>query len=63
VTAVSTSPTPRTALLPPLPHWESTPSDLKAAIREIKAALRTRLAASGRSAQEVFGVIEQRVAA
>jgi uncharacterized protein DUF1479 len=63
VTAVSTSPTPRTAPLPPLPHWESTPSDLKAAIREIKAALRTRLAASGRSAQEVFAVIEQRVAA
>jgi Gig2-like len=63
VTTVSTSSTPRTAPLPPLPHWESTPSDLTAAIREIKAALRTRLAASGRSAREVFAIIEQRVAA
>jgi hypothetical protein len=46
-----------------LPHWESTPSDLKAAVREIKAALRARIAASGRTVEEVFAVIEQRVVA
>jgi hypothetical protein len=64
VTAMSTGATPGTASpLPPLPHWESTPADLKAAIREIKAELRGRLAASGRSVEEVFAVIEQRVAA
>ena len=32
-----------------LPHWEETPSDLRAATREIKAALRARIAASGRT--------------
>jgi hypothetical protein len=49
--------------LPALPHWESTPSDLKAAIREVKAALRARIAASGRTVEEVFAVVEERVAA
>ena len=39
-----------------------TPDDLKAAIREIKAALRARIAASGRTVEEVFAVIEARVA-
>jgi hypothetical protein len=48
--------------LPVLPHWETTPSDLKAAIREIKAALRVRIAASGRTVEEVFAVVERRVA-
>ena len=47
----------------PLPHWETVPADLKAAIREVKAALRARIAASGRTVEEVFAVIEQRVAA
>lgn len=51
------------AQLPPLPHWESTPADLGAAVREIKAALRARIAASGRTVEEVFAVVEQRVAA
>ena len=51
------------ATLPVLPHWESTPSDLKAAIRQIKAALRERIAASGRTVEEVFAVVEERVAA
>ena len=46
-----------------LPHWESTPADLKAATREIKAALRARIAASGRTVEEVFAVVEARVAA
>ena len=47
--------------LPDLPHWDSTPEDLPAAIREVKAALRARIAASGRSVEEVFAVIERRV--
>ena len=46
-----------------LPHWESPPEDLKAATRTIKAALRQRIAASGRTVDEVFAVVEQRVAA
>ena len=58
--AATTTPAP--ASLPALPHWETTPDDLPAAIREVKAALRARIAASGRSVEEVFAVIEQRVA-
>src|SRR4051794_17784865 len=50
------------AQLPPLPHWESTPDELKAAIREIKPAIRARIAASGRSVEEVFAVVEARIA-
>ncbi len=46
-----------------LPHWEEAPADLPAAIREIKAALRDRITASGRSVDEVFAVIERRVRA
>jgi uncharacterized protein DUF1479 len=57
------TPVGSSATLPTLPHWESAPTDLKAAIREIKAALRARIAASGRTVEEVFAVIEQRVAA
>src|SRR4051812_18207617 len=49
--------------LPTLPHWEETPADLKAAIREIKPALRARIAASGRTVEEVFAVIERRITA
>jgi Protein of unknown function (DUF1479) len=49
--------------LPPLPHWEHAPTDLNVAIREIKAALRARIAASGRTVEEVFTVVEQRIAA
>jgi Protein of unknown function (DUF1479) len=47
--------------LPALPHWDTTPEDLPAAIREVKATLRARIAASGRSVEEVFAVIERRV--
>src|SRR4029077_1565665 len=47
--------------LPALPHWDTTPEDLPAAIREVKATLRARIAASGRSVEEVFSVIEHRV--
>ena len=46
-----------------LPHWEETPADLPAAIREIKGALRARIAASGRTVEEVFAVVERRVQA
>ena len=55
--------TPATTSLPALPHWEATPADLKAAVREVKAALRARIAASGRTVEEVFAVIEARVRA
>lgn len=41
---------PQTAPPPSLPHWEQTPADLPDAIRQIKAALRARIAASGRTA-------------
>src|ERR1700722_19630030 len=46
-----------------LPHWETAPDDLPAAIREIKDALRARIEASGRSVREVSGVLEARVRA
>jgi hypothetical protein len=45
-----------------LPHWETTPPDLKAAIRETKAAIRERISASGRTVEEVFAIVEARVA-
>ena len=37
--------------LPALPHWDTTPEDLTAAIREVKATVRARIAASGRSVE------------
>lgn len=49
--------------LPALPHWESAPDDLPGAIREIKAALRARIEASGRTVEEVFAVVEAKVRA
>jgi hypothetical protein len=49
--------------LPALPHWEETPADRPAAIRQIKAALRARIAASGRTAEDVFAVVEQQITA
>jgi hypothetical protein len=52
-----------TAPVTALPHWETPPADLPAAIREIKAALRARIAASGRTVEEVFAVVENRVRA
>jgi hypothetical protein len=44
-----------------LPHWETTPPDLKAAIRETKAAIRARIEGSGRTVEEVFAAVEARV--
>ncbi|MBW8729858.1 MAG: DUF1479 domain-containing protein [Terrabacter sp.] len=45
-----------------LPHWETPPDDLPAAIREVKSAIRARIEASGRTVAEVFAVVEARVA-
>ena len=44
--------------LPTLPHWQTTPDDLAAATREVKAALKARIAASGRTVEEVFAQVE-----
>jgi hypothetical protein len=60
---VPAQPARQTAPLPALPHWEQTPADLPGAIRQIKAALRARIAASGRTVEEVFAVAEQKVRA
>jgi hypothetical protein len=49
--------------LPTLPHWEQTPADLEDAIRQLKAALRARIQASGRTVEEVFAVLERHVEA
>ena len=56
-------PVGETAPLPSLPHWEQTPADLPEAVRQIKAALRARIGASGRTAEEVFAVVERQIAA
>ncbi len=48
-------------MLPSLPHWDSPPSDVKEAVRAIKAAIRARVTASGRSVEEVFAVIENKI--
>src|SRR3984957_14245149 len=53
--------TPARTDLPALPHWEATPDALPGAIRQVKAALRARITASGRSVEDVFAVVEQRV--
>ncbi|MGV9423163.1 DUF1479 domain-containing protein [Streptomyces sp. NPDC003656] len=45
-----------------LPHWDTVPEDLPAAIRTIKDALRARIEASGRTVEEVYAVAERRVA-
>ena len=49
--------------LPPLPHWDQTPADVPEAVREIKAALRARIAASGRTVEEVFAAVGARIEA
>ncbi|MDQ1738486.1 MAG: hypothetical protein QOE53_138, partial [Pseudonocardiales bacterium] len=56
------APTPG-ATLPALPHWETTPEDLPGAIRAIKHAIRARIAASGRTVEDVFAVVAARVRA
>lgn len=42
-----------------LPHWEIIPSDMPSAIKRIKAALRERIKASGRTVEEVILEIEE----
>jgi hypothetical protein len=54
---------PDTAALPPLPHWDQVPADIPAAIAQVKAALRARIAASGRTVDDVFAVVERQVTA
>ncbi len=46
-----------------LPHWETPPADLSAATAEIKAAIRARIAASGRTVAQVIAEIEDFVRA
>jgi Protein of unknown function (DUF1479) len=51
----------RVTPLPPLPSWSTTPTDTAAATAQVKAALRDRLRVAGRSAEEVFAVMAERV--
>ena len=51
----------QTAPPPSLPHWEQTPANLPDAIRQTKAALRARIAASGRTVEEVFAVVQDHI--
>ena len=46
-----------------LPHWETIPDDIPAAITEIKAAIRARIEESGRTVAEVIAEIESFLAA
>ena len=46
-----------------LPHWEQPPPDLPDAISRIKAALRARIAASGRTVEQVVAVLERQLGA
>jgi Protein of unknown function (DUF1479) len=49
--------------LPPLPHWEQNPVDIPDAIGQIKAALRSRITASGRTPEDVYAAAERRIRA
>jgi hypothetical protein len=60
---VSAQLSPDTAPLPPLPHWEQPPADLPGAIRQLKVALRARVAASGRTVEDVFAIVEEQIKA
>jgi hypothetical protein len=42
----------------PLPHWETIPDDVAAATREIKRALRERIAASGTTVADLVAEVE-----
>ena len=48
-----------TSSLTGLPHWETIPADLPAATEEIKAAIRARIEASGRTVTDVVAEIEE----
>ncbi len=60
---MSAQPTPASLRPPALPHWEQAPDDIPAAIRQVKAAIRDRIAASGRTVEEVFAVVERQAEA
>src|ERR1700722_7679477 len=49
--------------LPALPHWEQPPPDLRDASSQVKTALRARIAASGRTVEQVMGVVERQLRA
>src|SRR5215470_11999583 len=51
----------QTAPPPSLPHWEQTQANLPDAIRQTKAALRARIAASGRTVEDVFAVVQDQI--
>ncbi len=57
-TATGTSTDTSTDTSTVLPHWETIPDDIPAAITEIKRALRAQIAASGRTVDEVVAEIE-----
>ena len=44
-----------------LPYWESTPDDLSGAIVEVKRAIRSAIESSGRSVEDAFAAIEDRI--
>lgn len=54
----TTTPDSRVSTVTGLPHWETQPADIKAAIVEIKAALRAKIEASGRTVEDVIAEIE-----
>ena len=45
-----------------LPHWEDPPADVADAVRQVKAALRTQIEASGRTIDDVLAELEERLA-
>ncbi len=57
-TAATPAPTSTVSTLTGLPHWETIPDDLPAATAEIKAAIRARIEASGRTVADVIAEIE-----
>jgi hypothetical protein len=55
----NTTPTTPISPLTGLPHWETIPDDIPGAIREIKAAIRARIEANGRTVEDVVAEIEE----
>jgi len=56
---MTTTSTPNISAVTGLPHWETIPEDIPAAVREIKAALREKISASGRTVAEVVAEVEE----
>src|SRR5258708_21686508 len=54
---------PDTAALPPLPYWEQAPADIPSAITQVKAAIRARITATGRTVEDVFAIVKRQVTA